>query len=264
MRILGWLAMALAVVGIIGGVLFAAGIWVVKPAIQAPIDNLVASADGGLEKAMTLTGAVSSKLTVVEGRIGELKAKADALAAGPVFDGPLATSLSTAINEFVTGPYASMRADYIALRERAMDVGDQLRALDSAIPAVALPGVATERLQALDARLSEFDSTVTQIATEGVSSLVDLGIAERISERIGTAQANVANLNSMVADVDARLQASRDRLAAASTTVSNALTLGAIGTTVFGIWFAALNVLLFQQGRRWTRPKAKTEPAPES
>ena len=86
MRILGWLAMALGVIGIVASIALAAGVWVVKPDIQARAHELVAAADGGLERAAELTESVTTELADASARVGDVKAKADELVAATVVD----------------------------------------------------------------------------------------------------------------------------------------------------------------------------------
>jgi hypothetical protein len=258
MRVLGWLAMALGLVGIVIGIALALGVWVIKPNIQARTQELVAAADSGLERAGALTDAVAVKLVELSNRVQDVKAKADALAAAPVFDGTLATALGTAISDFVSGPYANLRADYAALKERVTNAGESLKALDDAFPAVTLPGTAMERLQEMDAQLVQIDSQVSAIAQSVAEGYDGPGIAARVSERVTQVLDFLVSVGEKLTEVEARLQQTRDRLVTTNENIATALTLSAGATTLFGLYFAGLNLLLVRQGREWSRRK----PAP--
>ena len=258
MRILGWLAMALGVIGIVAGIALAAGVWVIKPDIQARAHELVAAADRGLERATVLTDSVTTELADASARVGDVKARADELVAAPVVDPAVAASLSTTITDFVSGPYATLRGEYTALRERVSTVGEALRALDNAIPAVELPGTVTERLQEVDARLVEIDSAIIALSEAGIQVLSEPGVGGRIAERAATAQEILEAVGGVVTDVDVRLEEARARLVSTEDQIATLLTAGAGVGTLFGLYLAGLNVLLFQQGRRWSR----RDPAP--
>ncbi len=258
MRILGWLATALGVIGLIAGIGLSAGVWVVKPNIDTRIEGLVTAADSGLDRAGELVTRVEIKVGDITDRVTGIKTRVEALDAAPL-DGPLATALATAITDFVSGPYAGWRADYAAMRERVMNVGESLTALDNAIPAVQLPGTARERLQEIDATLVDLDAQVTALGQSAATGFSGPGVLGIVSERIGQAEAWLVSVNQKVTDVGTRLDEARTRLADVHTNVSNVLTLGASGITVFWLYFAALNWLLIKKGREWSR-RSKKQP----
>jgi hypothetical protein len=256
MRVLGWVATALGIIGLIAGIGLAAGVWVIKPNIDVRIDGLVTAADSGLDRAGDLVDRVEIKMDDLTGRVTGIRSRVDALAAAPL-DGPLATSLATAITDFVSGPYAGWRADYSAMRERVMNVGESLTALDNAIPAVQLPGTARERLQEIDATLVDLDAQVMALGQSAATGFSGPGILDRVSERIGQAEAWLATVNQKVTDLGTRLEEARTRLATVQTNVSNVLTLGAGGLSIFWLYFAALNLLLAKRGRAWSKGRKK-------
>ena len=261
MRIIGWLAMALLSRASSWRSAWPPD-WVIRGELQTRVHELVASADAGLARSAALTDVVSGNIAAVSTRVGDVKARADQLVITPA-DGPIATGLATAINDFITGPYTVLRTEYSALRERVTTVGEQLQALDLASPAVTLPGTVIERLQEMDARLQEIDAAVTAVGEATADGVAAPGIASRISERAAEVQQVVTGADEIVSDVAAKIQEELQvRLAAADDNVSTALTVGAgVGLILtFGFYFAGLNVLLFRQGRRWSRQES-TSPA---
>jgi len=262
MRILGWLAMALAVVVFVASLGLAAGVWVIKPQIQEPIHDLVTTADGGLAKGIALTDLVSGGLTAASSRVGDVKAKADAIATTSVVDLVAATGLATAVSDFISGPYTTLRTAYASLRERVTNAAETLRALDRFIPAVSIPDTAGERLQAIDAKLVAIDAAVTSLGQAEADGTARPGIASRISEQAASARATLDSIEASVSDVGTRLQDAQGRLATARDRVDLYLFLGAGAGTIFFLYLAGLNILLFQQGRRWSRrrPVPATQP----
>jgi hypothetical protein len=112
MRFVGWLASALGLVGIVVCNGLASLVWVLRRDLRARAGDLLAVPDAGLEVAITLTDGVSSWLEDVVGRIADIRARADELVAAPVVDPGAANDLAAAIDDFISGPYATMRSAY--------------------------------------------------------------------------------------------------------------------------------------------------------
>jgi methyl-accepting chemotaxis protein len=253
MRLVGWLASATGLAGIIVSNGLASLIWALKFNLQGRVHHLIGLPDTGLERAFELAETAASRLADVSAQIGDIQAKADALASVPVADAAAAADLASAVNSFVSGPYADFRATYVALRERASTISETLRGLGSAIPTLTLPGVVVERLQAIDARLEEIDASMTSLAAAGADGLSRPDIAARVSQGAGAAQERIDTLAELVTDLGARMQETRERLAERDRRITRLLTAGALAGSILSLFIAGLNVLLFQQGRRWSR-----------
>jgi hypothetical protein len=253
MRILGWMASAVGVVGV--GVCngLVPLLWVLRASLRARAGGLLAVPDAGLEAAISLTGDVASWLGDASGGIDDIRAKADALARAPVVDAPAAVDLATAIDEFISGPYATLRTVYAGLRERALAVGDALTGIGKAVPVLAIAGAVADRLQAIDARMQEIDASVASLGRLGPAGLAEPGVAGTVSEQAAVAAERLQAIGESLTEVEAWLNASRDRVVEADRRASRALTVGAVVGTALTLFVAGLNVLLFQQGRRWSR-----------
>ena len=253
MRFVGWLASALGLIGIVVCNGLASLVWVLRRDLQARAGDLLAVPDAGLEVAITLTDGVSGWLGDVVAHIADIRARADELVAAPVVDPVAANDLATAIDDFINGPYATMRSAYTGLRERAMAVSEALRGVGRAVPGLALSGVAAERLQAIDTRLAEVDASMTALAQADPAGLSEPGVAATVSERAALAEERFGAIAELVTDVEAWLRDTRDRVVDADRRTARLLTVGAVAGTILSLFVAGLNVLLFQQGRRWSR-----------
>jgi hypothetical protein len=74
-----------------------------------------------------------------------------------------------------------------------------------------------------------------------------------VSERAAAAEERIQAITATVAEVDTWLESGRERVAAADRRSAIVLTGGAAIGTGLCLFVAWLNVLLFQQGRRWSR-----------
>ena len=253
MRILGWLASAVGLVGVVVFNGLAPLTWVLRADLRGRARDLLAIPDMGLEAAGALTGAATDWLGEASDGMAEIRAKADELVRAPVVDEVAATDLASAVDAFVTGPYARLRSVYARLRDRALAASEAIRGIGRAVPVLAITGVVADRLQEIDARLVEIDVTMTDLAALGPSGLAEPGVAATVSERAAGAEERIQAIGVAVAEVDTWLGTGRERVAAADRKSAILLTGGAAVGTGLCLFVAWLNVLLFQQGRRWSR-----------
>ena len=200
-----------------------------------------------------MTDSSASWLGYVSDRISDIKAKVDEMAQAPGVDADAATDLATAIDELINGANATLRTVYTGLRERAFTVGDALQGIGRAVPVLAIAGAVTDRLQALDARMQEIDTTMTRMGQMGPAGLAEPGVAATVSDRAAIAGEHLQMIGDLVTEIETWLQDSRGRVAEADRRSARALTAGAVAGTAVSLFVAWLNVLLFQQGRRWSR-----------
>jgi hypothetical protein len=253
MVVLGWIASAIGVVGVVVSNGLAFLVWVLRSSLRGRARDLLAIPEGGLDAAIELAGTATDWIDEMAAGLGDVKAKADDLATAPVVDAAAATGLVASIDSFASGPYATVRVVYAALRERATGVGDALHGLGRSVPLLTLPELAVERLHAIDASLEDFDASVTRLSEAGAADLAQPGVAARVSEGAGAAQEKLAIVGEVVTDVGAVMQDGRRRLDETDRRISRYLTAGAVAGTLLSLFLAGLNVLLFQQGRRWSR-----------
>jgi hypothetical protein len=252
-RILGWLASAAGLLGVVVFNGLAPLTWVLRADLRGRARDLLAIPDMGLEAAGALTGAATDWLGEASLGIVEIKAKADHLIGAPVVDAAAAADLATAVDAFITGPYARLRSFYAGLRDRALSASEAIRGIGRAVPVLAITGVVADRLSEIDARLLEIDGTMTGLAALGPAGLAEPGVAATVSERASAAEERIQEIGSTVAEIDAWLETGRERVAAADRKSAVLLTGGAAIGTCLCLFVAWLNVLLFQQGRRWSR-----------
>ena len=253
MRLVGWLASLAGLVGVVVCNGIASVIWVVKFNLRARARDLLALPDGGLEMARTLTDAVATSIAELSDQIGGIKATADQLVAAPVVDAAAAAGARDRHRPVRQRPlrHASCRlcpSPRACHRRRG-------RARTAWVPPlpVALPGALVERLQGIDARLVETDAALMALSEAGATGLAEPGVASRVSERAALAQERLAAIAGLVTEIGAWTDEARERLAAQDRRISRALNAGAVVASLVALFFAGLNVLLFQQGRRWSR-----------
>ncbi len=86
--------------------------------------------------------------------------------------------------------------------------GRPSQGLKTSLP-IALPGVLVERLQGIDARLTEIDGALTALVEAGATGLAEPGVAARVSERAALAQERLAAIAGLVADIGTWMQEAR-------------------------------------------------------
>ncbi len=176
MRIVGWLAAILGVVGVVICLVIAAGVWLVKPEVQTRVDHLATVVVEGLDKATELSTEASQLAVQVGERLDRVATTARSLSANPVLDAVVDRVLSGAITNVVSGPWNRIQDRLGGFRERVVGLSNIVQTVDQALPFIELPGVVTGFVDDVDARWTELDQTVQEmetIAAEGV------GTAER-------------------------------------------------------------------------------------
>jgi len=253
MRVLGWLASMVGLVGVFAFNAVTPLLWVLRWNVRSRARDLLAVPDAGLEAAISLTDRVADWLDDASAGINDIKVKADDLAAAPVVDEASAAALARAIDDFISGPYATLRTVYTGLRDRALNVGETLRGIGRAVPVLEITDAIADRLEAIDARMQEIDASMTTLAQMGAAGLAKPGVAAAVSERANLASEQVQAIGQSFSGIETSLHDGRDRVVAADRLTARALTVGALVGTALTLFVALLNVLLFQQGRRWSR-----------
>jgi hypothetical protein len=251
MRILGWLATIVGVVGIVGCLAVAVGAWVVRPAVTDRAHEIVAIVDNGLQKTSELTDVATTRLTTVSEKLGSITSILDSVADSPLVDTAVGTAVRDAISGFVEGPYANLKADVSGLRERVLSIADVVTQLDAAIPGIELPGVVTDTITDVDARLTSLDSTVqsvNQVAGNGVTTSEQI---TQLSTQVGEIQQVVDTVVPALGTAKTQIGEAQVRLDTTSDRIDSTINWVAIIVTIVFIYLALLNVLLYQQGRRW-------------
>lgn len=251
MRVLGWLAVILGVIGCIACLVVALGGWVVRPMVSDKAHEIVALVDEGITKADTLAQTADGHLTDISGKLTTIQGLLTSVANSPIVDTAVGTRIRDAISGFIEGPYANVKTDVSGLLTQVESLSNTVQRLDAAIPGLELPGIVTGTVDDVAQKLTTLDQTVTsidQIAGNGVTTSQQVqGIADQvgqINDIIGVVQPALGQARTEMADVQTRLVGVNDR-------IDRNLTIIAALVTIFFVWIALLHILLFQQGRRW-------------
>ena len=253
MRIVGWLAAILGVVGVVVCLAIAIGVWFVQPRVVSRVDHVATVTIEALEKASTLSTQASELIVQVKEHLDTVATTASSVSANPILDAAAERLLNGSIREMVAGPLNDLQARLNGMREQAVGLSTSVQALDEAIPFIELPGVVTGFVDDVDARWTEVDETVQgmeTIAAEGVGSSER---AANIAERAAAASEKLDALNAALGLVHGRIETAQAQITEASDQVEGVLGLSAIAITIIAGWVGLLHLLLIAQGRRWIR-----------
>lgn len=118
MRLLGWLATVLGIMGVVGCLVVAVGVWVVRPPITDKAHEIIAIGTDGLDRADELAVVAGERLTTVDSRLTTVIGTFDSVAGSPLVD----TAVGNAIRDAVSG-VVSGRTQTCARTYRASDNG---------------------------------------------------------------------------------------------------------------------------------------------
>jgi methyl-accepting chemotaxis protein len=252
MRVLGWLAMILGVLGIVAGLALIPGAYLGRDWIGTRVDRVVERAQDGLDQATEFADRVDTAVTNATVRIEEIETTAAEARDAVDFTGPV-ERLSTAMTSFVTGPYSQLQTTYADLRGRVFAVTDAVAAVDAALPAISLPGVVTDELEEIDTRILDLNDRVLEIQAsleDGVTSAEEFTPIQTTASNISD---GLTQIDELADGARARIETAQGRLDEFNRRIDGWLSIGMIGVAIIGLYLAGLHVLLFQQGRRWAR-----------
>ena len=256
MRIVGWLAAILGVLGVVICIVIAVGVWFVKPEIVRRVDHVATVAVDALEQASGLSTDASELIVQVKERLESVATTASSVSGNPVLTAVADRLLGGTISNVVVGPWTQLQDRLSGMREKAVGLSTSVQALDEAIPFIELPGVVSGFVDDVDARWTEIDQTVQgmeSIAAEGV------GTAERAANvaRIATeTSAKLDALNVALGEVHGQIETAQAQVTEAADQVEGVLGLSAIVISIIAIWIGLLHLLLIAQGRRWIRDES--------
>jgi hypothetical protein len=253
MRIVGWLAAILGVIGLVVCLTIAVGVWFVKPEVVRRVDHVTTVAVEALEQASGLSADASELIVQVKERLESVATTASSVSGNPVLTAAADRLLGGTISNVVVGPWTQLQDRLSGMREKAVGLSTSVQALDEAIPFIELPGVVTGFVDDVDARWTEVDETVQgmeTIAAEGVGSSER---AANIAERAAAASEKLDALDAALGLVHGRIETAQAQITEASDQVEGVLGLSAIAITIIAGWVGLLHLLLIAQGRRWIR-----------
>lgn len=257
MRVLGWLAMVVAVIGIVACLGVAVGAWVVKPQALERVDEIVAILDDGVTKSTTLIDNVGVRLTNMSTTLGDLQARVTAVATSPLVDSAVAGAIKGAVANLISGPYTDLKNSTAELRGQVNSLGSVLSRLDQAIPFISLPGTISNGIGQLDQTLTTADNAISGLDTLLTSEQTTSEQITAVGTRIGELQAQLDAFNGALATVRTDIDGLHPKVGETQDTVHRLTDWAVLGGSLFFLYVALLQVLLFRQGRNWARARSQ-------
>ena len=253
MRIVGWLAAILGVIGLVICGVIAVGVWFVQPEVVRRVDHVASIATETLDKADALTTDASELVVQVKEKLDQVASTATSVSSNPIIDAAAERLLNGSIRDMVSGPLTELQGRLSSLREQAVGLSTSVRALDEAIPFIELPGVVTGFVDEVDANWSELDQRVQEIETVTNEGVGTADRAASIAQTATNASQKLDALNTSLGQLHGRIETGQAQVAAAADQIESITGLSALAITIIAIWIGLLHLLLIAQGRRWIR-----------
>lgn len=253
MRVLGWLATILGVVGLVVCGAIAIGVWVVRPDVMTRVDNVALAVTEGLEDASALSTDAIELVAQVGVRLDTVATTAQSVAGNPIVDATVDRLLSGAVSNVVSGPWNQLQDRLGGMRERVVGISNAVQAVDDALPFIDLPGTITGVVNDVDARWTAVDDRVQsmeQLAETGVGTAEQ---ASRLGELASDASARLDAVSVSLAQVHGAIETAQGDVQHATDQIDDLLMWGTVALCVIAIWVGLLHLLLIAQGRRWIR-----------
>ena len=256
MRIVGWLAAILGVLGVVICIVIAVGAWFVKPEIVRRVDNIASVATDALERASELSTSATELVVQVQERLGNVATTASSVSGNVVLTAAADKLLNGTISNLVVGPWTELQGRLSGMREQAVGLSTSVQALDEAIPFIELPGVVTSFVDDVDARWSELDQTVQGIEEAAADGIGTSERAANIAQTATEASAKLDALNVALGQVHGRIETAHAQVIEAADQIEGVLGVSALVISIIAIWIGLLHLLLIAQGRRWIREES--------
>jgi hypothetical protein len=256
MRIVGWVAAILGVIGLVICLVIAVGVWFVKPEVVRRVDHVATVAVDTLEKASDLSTDASALLTEVKERLDAVASTASSVSGNPILTAAADRLLSGTISNLVVGPWTSLQDRLSGIRETAVGLSTSVQALDEAIPFIELPGVVTSVVDDVDARWTELDQTVQGIESAAADGVGTSDKAAQIAQTATEASQKLQALSVALGEVHGKVESAQAQISDASDQIEGVVGLGALGICLVALWVGLLHLLLIAQGRRWARAES--------
>ncbi len=253
MRIVGWVAAILGVIGLVICFGIAVGVWVIRPDVVTRVDNVALAVTQGLDDAAALSADASDLVTQVSERLDTVATTAQSVAGNPVIDAVASRLLTGTITNVVSGPWNQLQDRLGGMRERVVGISNAVQAADDALPFIELPGTVTGVISDVDARWTAVDERVQdmeQVAADGFSTAEQ---ATRVADIATDASARLDAVGAALSEVHGAIETAQGDVQHAADQVEGIVLWATIIICVVAIWVGLLHLLLIAQGRRWIR-----------
>ncbi len=242
---LGTTGRVVGVVGIVVCLLLAVGVLVGRGWAVGTVDDVSAAVDAQIAKTDPLLTKASSVVGEISGRVSTVSDLASGIAANPTPGGAVADTIRAGLTS-ISDRYQALRASYADMRETAVSAIGRLQTLSRIVPGFTVPQGPVDALAALDAKLQEFDATVTGLITIDPGQGPINQAAAAVAQKANDVNAKLDGVQSGIADVQGRISALQAQIADAADSVKLGITLGSVGSILLLLYIAFLHLVLFR------------------
>jgi hypothetical protein len=256
-------AQVAGIVGVVVCVLIILVTWFGRGQVAQGVDDLRASVDRGLGRAITAADAVSTRLETAATSAGEIAVSATEVVSNPPDPEGALAGLTEKVGRFADA-YRQLRVTYAGIREDVTSSIESLQRVARFVPGVEVPQGPVDTLKAVDESLRSLDESLTSIwpaSDRPLTTAAATAIADKATA-LETAFTRAATLADGLATDLKGVQA---RAARAADSIGTILTLAALAITILFVWVLLLNIALWFLGREHGRATGdQGSPAPSA
>ena len=234
-------AQAAGVLGLLVCAVLAIGVLIAHGWISDAIGGVFETADRQIERGSTIVELASDRVQERVTDIDDFIANVSAITPGANIPPALAARAAT-----VADRYDAVRNQFAELRARVESGLETVRQVARLVPFIDLPTLPTEELAALDARLQQFDDSVSRLREAGVASVAVERVVEGATNLRGTID-QVADLGDRI---QTRLDEAQQRLDQANSRLDGFLWILTLILLLLVGYIAILNGLVIWLARR--------------
>src|SRR4029453_6452203 len=250
-------AQVAAIFGVVVCLLVVLLIWFGRGALSNGVDELAASVNTGMTRAITATEAVARRLDAAATEAARIATQASK-AAGSSGSNNDRVRLAARIGAF-TDSYEKLRLRYSAIRANITNSVESIRRVARLAPGVAVPRAPTGPLPSPHPNLQSLDNATTSMLPGG-GTLSKAGTTA-VAGKATKVQATIERTAVAVHGLGRQLEGVQNDAATTANSIRTVLILAAIALTILFVWVLLLNVALWKLGRAMaTRSPAAGSP----
>lgn len=233
-------AQVLGVVGLVASAVLAVGVLLAHGWISDAIGGVFDTADRQIERGSTIVEIASDRVQERVSDIDDFITNLSAVTPGTNIPPALAERAAA-----VADRYDAVRNQFAELRARVETGLETVRQVARLVPFIDLPTLPTDELAALDARLQQFDDSVSRLREAGVASAA----RERIIEGATNLRGAIDQVAALGDRIQTRLDEAQQRLDQANARLDGFLWILTIVLLLLIVYIAILNGLVIWLAR---------------
>lgn len=247
-RAAGGIGQAVGVIGLVLSLLLAVGTVAGTMWLTGQITEVGVSIDARIGQAQPALDTLSTKVGDVKSVVDELATAATAVSQSAAPSGPIVTTLRDKLDG-LANRYATLRNAYGELRTNVTSAINSVQTLSRFIPGFTVPQGPIDALNNLDAKITEFDGTISDILSTDFSGDKLQAAATVVAEKVTKVSSALSAVVGVIQVAGEKITQAQTDIKAGLAQLTTYITIGGIVLALIFLYMALLHWVLFRTSR---------------